>query len=95
TQIDLPKGQKSGLVHVLDVLDGVEGIGVTRFDSKDVVRHPMVQRIVEAYDNHEAEVAAKEKAEREAREAARQEAVAAALAADSASGNKNADDKDS
>ncbi|OPX56704.1 phosphate starvation-inducible protein PhoH [Oceanospirillum multiglobuliferum] len=71
TQIDLPKGQKSGLVHVLDVLDGVEGISVTRFDSKDVVRHPMVQRIVEAYDKHEAEVAVKEQAERKAREAQR------------------------
>lgn len=79
TQIDLPKGQKSGLVHVLDVLDGVEGIGVTRFDSKDVVRHPMVQRIVEAYDKHETEAEIKEQQAREAREAARKEALKEAL----------------
>jgi phosphate starvation-inducible PhoH-like protein len=40
-------------VNTLEVLDGVKGIGVTRFDSRDVVRHPLVQRIVEAYDRHE------------------------------------------
>jgi phosphate starvation-inducible PhoH-like protein len=74
TQIDLPKGQKSGLVHVLGVLDGVEGIGVTRFESKDVVRHPMVQRIVEAYDKHETEAKIQEDAERKARTEARQQA---------------------
>jgi len=49
TQIDLPKGNKSGLVQVLDVLKDVEGLAFTRFGSKDVVRHPLVQRIVEAY----------------------------------------------
>lgn len=80
TQIDLPKGQKSGLVHVLGVLDGVDGIGVTRFESKDVVRHPMVQRIVEAYDKHEAEAAVQEAAERKARNEARLKAQAEALA---------------
>ena len=53
TQVDLPRGAKSGLAHVLDVLDGVAGIAFTRFGSKDVVRHPMVQRIVEAYDRFE------------------------------------------
>ena len=53
TQVDLPRHQLSGLVNALDVLAGVEQIGVTRFDSRDVVRHPLVQRIVEAYDQHE------------------------------------------
>ena len=53
TQIDLPKGAPSGLTHASNVLDGVEGIGFTYFGSKDVVRHPLVQRIVEAYDSHE------------------------------------------
>ena len=53
TQVDLPRHQRSGLVNALDVLDGETEIGVTRFDSRDVVRHPLVQRIVEAYDRHE------------------------------------------
>ncbi|MGB1091405.1 MAG: PhoH family protein [Oceanobacter sp.] len=56
TQVDLPRGVLSGLKHGLSVLDGVEGIGVTRFDSKDVVRHPLVQRIVDAYDRHDDSV---------------------------------------
>lgn len=50
SQIDLPKAQASGLMNALELLDGVEGIGITHFASKDVVRHPLVQRIVEAYD---------------------------------------------
>lgn len=50
TQIDLPKGTPSGLKHAIEVLDGVKGIGFTHFSSKDVVRHPLVQHIVEAYD---------------------------------------------
>ena len=49
TQIDLPGGQRSGLIHVLNVLKDVEGLSFTRFGAKDVVRHPLVQRIVEAY----------------------------------------------
>ncbi|ASK33120.1 PhoH family protein [Alloalcanivorax mobilis] len=53
TQVDLPRHQGSGLVHALEVLAGEEKIGVTRFDSRDVVRHPLVQRIVEAYDRYE------------------------------------------
>ncbi|AUM12104.1 PhoH family protein [Ketobacter alkanivorans] len=55
TQIDLPRGTKSGLVHAMEVLDGVEGIGFSHFQSKDVVRHTLVQRIVEAYDRHESD----------------------------------------
>src|SRR5690606_373841 len=50
TRVDLPRGTKSGLTHIIDVLRGVPGISFTHFLSKDVVRHPLVQRIVEAYD---------------------------------------------
>jgi phosphate starvation-inducible PhoH-like protein len=50
TQIDLAKGQASGLVHARSVLRGVRGIAVTEFQSDDVVRHPLVQAIVDAYD---------------------------------------------
>lgn len=50
TQIDLQRGQKSGLIDALQVLDGVRGIAVTRFTSADVVRHPLVARIVDAYE---------------------------------------------
>lgn len=50
SQIDLPRGQASGLKHAIEVLDGVDGISFTYFNSKDVVRHPLVQRIVDAYD---------------------------------------------
>jgi phosphate starvation-inducible PhoH-like protein len=49
TQVDLPPGQKSGLSEALRILDGVPGIGVARFDERDVVRHPLVARIVAAY----------------------------------------------
>jgi phosphate starvation-inducible protein PhoH and related proteins len=52
TQIDLPNGKKSGLLNALEVLQGVEGIAFVRFDDKDVVRHPLVQRIVRAYDRY-------------------------------------------
>jgi len=54
TQIDLPRNQTSGLRHVVRVLEGVPGVSFTFFDSRDVVRHTLVQRIVEAYDGHEA-----------------------------------------
>ncbi len=50
TQVDLPAGQKSGLINVMDVLRDMEGISFTHFGSKDVVRHPMVQKIVDAYE---------------------------------------------
>jgi phosphate starvation-inducible PhoH-like protein len=53
TQIDLPRGTPSGLTHASNILDGVEGLGFTYFGNKDVVRHPLVQRIVEAYDSAE------------------------------------------
>ena len=50
TQVDLPAGQKSGLAEALTILDGVDGIGVSRFAEADVVRHPLVARIVAAYN---------------------------------------------
>jgi phosphate starvation-inducible PhoH-like protein len=52
TQIDLDKGQRSGLVVIGDILSEVEGIEFVRFGGEDVVRHKLVQRIVEAYDAH-------------------------------------------
>lgn len=53
TQIDLPRGQASGLRHAMDVLGNIPGISFTHFTSKDVVRHPIVMRIVEAYEAFE------------------------------------------
>ncbi|MGH8260055.1 MAG: PhoH family protein [Steroidobacteraceae bacterium] len=50
TQTDLPPGKQSGLSHVINVLRGVEGVAFTFFDAHDVVRHPLVQRIVQAYE---------------------------------------------
>jgi phosphate starvation-inducible PhoH-like protein len=50
TQVDLPRNQRSGLRHVIDVLRGVQGVAFTFFDARDVVRHPLVQRIVQAYE---------------------------------------------
>ena len=53
TQIDLAKGQKSGLVEASKILSEVRGIAFTKFLSEDVVRHPLVQRIVNAYETHQ------------------------------------------
>ncbi len=50
TQIDLPSKSMSGLIHALRILDGVKGVSFSYFSARDVVRHPMVQHIVEAYD---------------------------------------------
>ncbi|KAI3592464.1 PhoH family protein [Cupriavidus sp. CER94] len=55
TQIDLPRGQKSGLVEAQHVLREVRGVAFTRFSSIDVVRHPLVARIVDAYDEYHAQ----------------------------------------
>src|SRR5580700_2636747 len=52
TQIDLPSGQRSGLIEVIDVLRGVEGIRFVQFDDRDVVRHSLVQKIVKAYERY-------------------------------------------
>ncbi|HHW4675521.1 MAG TPA: PhoH family protein, partial [Xylella fastidiosa subsp. pauca] len=52
TQIDIPKHLKSGLDDAIEVLHDIEGISFTFFKSHDVVRHPLVARIVSAYDKH-------------------------------------------
>lgn len=54
TQVDLPKGKLSGLRHVIDILSETAGISFTFFDTYDVVRHPLVQTVVEAYQKYEA-----------------------------------------
>jgi phosphate starvation-inducible PhoH-like protein len=53
TQIDLPTGRPSGLVEVIRILDGVEGITFVNFSERDVVRHKLVQAIIKAYERHE------------------------------------------
>jgi phosphate starvation-inducible protein PhoH and related proteins len=53
TQVDLPRDQRSGLIVVGDILEDVEGVDFVRFGGEDVVRHRLVQRIVEAYDEHD------------------------------------------
>ena len=58
SQVDLPKGTESGLVDAGRVLAGVAGIGFTHFSAADVVRHPLVARIVEAYESHDQQRAA-------------------------------------
>ena len=55
TQIDLPRGKDSGLKHVMKVLKEQEGISFSLFKSIDVVRHPLVARILNAYEKHENE----------------------------------------
>ncbi|MDA8079086.1 MAG: PhoH family protein [Nitrospiraceae bacterium] len=53
TQIDLPAGKTSGLVEIMKILDGIDGISFVHFSEKDVVRHRLVQEIIKAYDKHE------------------------------------------
>ena len=55
TQVDLPREQASGLIQVRDILDSLDGIGFVEFGHADVVRHKLVQRIVEAYKRHAEE----------------------------------------
>jgi len=55
TQIDLPRGRKSGLIEARRILAGVRGIAFTEFGAQDVVRHPLVARIIDAYDKHPPE----------------------------------------
>ncbi|MBR6757483.1 MAG: PhoH family protein [Bacteroidaceae bacterium] len=66
TQIDLPAQQTSGLVQAVRILSRVKGVGRIEFNKKDIVRHKLVQRIVEAYEQHDEQV----KREREERKAA-------------------------
>jgi phosphate starvation-inducible PhoH-like protein len=55
TQTDLARGQKSGLIDARRILEGVRGIAFTQFGAQDVVRHPLVARIIDAYDSHAAQ----------------------------------------
>ena len=54
TQVDLPRDQESGLVKIRGILQGVQGVAFVDFEKVDVVRHPLVGRIIEAYENDEA-----------------------------------------
>ncbi len=54
TQIDLPRGKKSGLIEATSILKSIEGIDIVTLTAKDVVRHPLVQKIINAYDKYEA-----------------------------------------
>ncbi len=60
SQIDLPRSQKSGLIEALHLLSDIEGIGVVRLDKNDIVRHKLVTRIVNAYEQHDKELANEE-----------------------------------
>lgn len=65
TQIDLPRNQKSGLKHAMEVLNGVEGLSFNFFDTVDIVRHPVVARIVKAYEKHAQEEKRREEEKRQ------------------------------
>jgi phosphate starvation-inducible protein PhoH and related proteins len=55
TQIDLPSGRTSGLIEALKVVAGLEGVAITTFDDRDVVRHTLVQQIVKAYEAYSSQ----------------------------------------
>ena len=65
SQIDLPRGRRSGLIEAVEVLEGVEDIAVTRLTHQDVVRHELVQAIVRAYDAYAARVKTQDRAKEE------------------------------
>ncbi|MBC7750101.1 MAG: PhoH family protein [Candidatus Saccharibacteria bacterium] len=67
TQVDLPRGQMSGLAHTLRVIEKIEEIHITRFHSRDVVRHYLVQKIVEAYEEHDLQQVSEKITERRER----------------------------
>jgi phosphate starvation-inducible PhoH-like protein len=69
TQVDLPRGQYSGLKHAIDVLSAVDALSFNYFTAKDVVRHPVVQKIVMAYEAHDKAVAEAKAAARAAEQA--------------------------
>lgn len=73
SQIDLPRGIKSGLVDALQVLKGVQGIAMSHFTSVDVVRHPLVARIVDAYDAQKVRDDQRKKAAQKEKEVSRQQ----------------------
>ena len=68
TQVDLPQGVRSGLHDALDTVEGIPGIAVARLGTRDVVRHPLVARIVDAYDQRAAAEGDKRRESRRARE---------------------------
>jgi len=70
TQVDLPHGARSGLAEARDLLSGIEGIGICHFTEVDVVRHPLVQRIIVAYEKRDQELAERRARQKEARDAA-------------------------
>ena len=82
TQVDLPRNVRSGLRHAVEVLGNLEQISFNFFQSGDIVRHPVVAKVVEAYEQHEQE-AARLKAEKEAQRKAEREALADAALTDS------------
>ena len=63
SQVDLAQQGDSGLAHAVRLLEGVEGVAVARFQAQDVVRHPLVERIVKAYDAEGARAAKRRKNE--------------------------------
>src|SRR5262249_33908350 len=60
TQVDLPLGKMSGLLEARNVISGVEGVSFIHFNERDVVRHPLVQRIVRAYETYSAQILARQ-----------------------------------
>ena len=71
TQIDLPKGVGSGLVQASKILENVEGVSFTYYLSRDVVRHPIVQKVVEAYDHYDKQSITELKSESNANNSAK------------------------
>ena len=76
TQVDLPRGQRSGLAHALRVLENIPEIHITHFHSRDVVRHQLVQKIVEAYEGWDSEQNRLNSEERAAKKAEQEALVA-------------------
>jgi phosphate starvation-inducible PhoH-like protein len=60
TQVDLPAGKMSGLIEARNVISGVDGVSFIHFNERDVVRHPLVQRIVRAYETYTAQNTARQ-----------------------------------
>ena len=84
TQVDLPRGQMSGLAHALRIVEKIDEIHITRFHSRDVVRHYLVQKIVEAYDDYDLQHMSEKITERRERLALQKAAVEANDAASDA-----------
>lgn len=87
TQVDLPRGAKSGLRHAIEVLSDVDDISFNFFSADDVVRHPVVARIVRAYEEHDAEQERIRKQKKE--EALRQQQEQSSSSVDSSDTSSN------